>query len=242
MASLPEARAALGAARRLVVLTGAGVSAASGIPTFRGAGGMWKRYRPEELASPAAFRRAPELVWSWYALRLKLASEAEPNAAHLALVQLERGREVTVVTQNVDGLHHRAGSRRVLELHGSLLRSRCTRCHRRELLTPGFGSPPRCPDCGAPTRPDVVWFGEALPLETFEEAVETCREADLALVIGTSAVVEPAASLGRLAAACGACLIEINPEATPLTPFADLSLRTGAVEGMAALLASDQER
>ena len=204
MASLPEARAALAGADRVAVLTGAGISAASGLATFRGAGGLWRGLRPEEIASRSAFVRDPVLVWEWYDGRRRAALAAAPNEAHRALARLDANRAVTVATQNVDGLHGRAGSGRVLELHGSLARGRCERCLRVEDLAPEIVLPPRCPTCGAVMRPDVVWFGEPLPPGPLEDSVEAFETADVAIVVGTSALVEPAASLGRLAAIAGA--------------------------------------
>ncbi|WP_287409960.1 NAD-dependent deacylase [Oceanithermus sp.] len=236
-----EARRRLAAARRVAVLTGAGVSAESGIPTFRGAGGLWEGFRPEELATPAAYARDPEKVWRWYAMRYAQVMEAEPNPAHRRLAELERqkGEGFLLVTQNVDGLHLRAGSRRVVELHGSIARARCERCgHRRPLPPPAeFAPPPICERCGGRMRPDVVWFGEFLDAELLARAERAFMTAEVALVIGTSAVVEPAASLGRIAKSAGAYLIEVNPEPTPLTPLADLSLRAGAARGLERLLA-----
>ncbi len=222
------------------MLTGAGISAPSGIPTFRDPGGLWENFNIEDYATPEGFARNPEEVWRWYAWRYKKIREAEPNEAHRLLAELEKkkGDGFLLVTQNIDGLHQRAGSKRVIELHGSIHRARCTACGYRSELPPPeeLEIPPRCPKCGAMMRPDVVWFGEPLPPGAFEAALAGFRSADLAMVIGTSALVEPAASLGRYAKHAGAYLIEINPEETPLTPIADLSLRAGAVEGLRALL------
>ncbi len=242
MERLEEARRRIRAARRVAVLTGAGISAPSGIPTFRDPGGLWEDFRIEDYATPEGFRRNPEGVWRWYAWRYRRILEAQPNPAHRRLAELERqkGEGFLLVTQNVDGLHQRAGSKRVVELHGSLHRARCSVCDYRTDLPPPEqlerALPPRCPRCGALLRPDVVWFGEYLPPGALEMAQAAFASAEVALVVGTSAVVEPAASLGRLAKHAGAYLIEVNPEATPLTPLADLSLRQGAVEGLAALL------
>src|SRR4051794_17098967 len=170
--------------RKIVCFTGAGVSAESGIPTFRGPGGLWRNYRAEDLATPAAFARDPKLVWEWYEWRRGLIRAAEPNAAHRAIARLE---DAVVVTQNVDGLHARAGSRNVIELHGNILRSRCMNAGhplpRREKETGDQGLP-RC-NCGALLRPDVVWFGEMLPRDALSAAVEAIRGADLLLIIGT---------------------------------------------------------
>ncbi|WP_018466692.1 SIR2 family NAD-dependent protein deacylase [Calidithermus timidus] len=241
MSDLHSARRRLMNARRIAVLTGAGISKPSGIPTFRDAAGLWRDFDLEEYATPSAYARNPQKVWEWYAWRYRNVLQAQPNPAHALLVELERslGEGFLLVTQNVDGLHRRAGSRRVVELHGDITRGRCEHCNRRfPLPAPqNFTPPPLCPACGAPGRPDVVWFGESLPEGAFEQALEAFSACELALVIGTSGEVEPAASLGRLAHRGGAYLIEINPEATPLSPIADCSLRMGAVEGLQALMA-----
>ncbi|WP_457637755.1 SIR2 family NAD-dependent protein deacylase [Oceanithermus sp.] len=237
---LNQARQRLRQARRVAVLTGAGISAESGIPTFRGSGGLWEGFRPEELATPEAYARDPEKVWRWYAWRYRQVMEAEPNLAHRLLAELEaqKGNGFLLVTQNVDGLHARAGSRRLVELHGNITRARCERCGHRQPLPPPaeFEPPPRCQRCGSRMRPDVVWFGEFLDADLLAKAERAFMTAEVALVIGTSAVVEPAASLGRVTKSAGAYLVEINPEPTPLTPLADLSLRSGASEGLAKLL------
>ncbi len=240
MDELTRAREKIEEAARIAVLTGAGISAPSGIPTFRDPGGLWENFKIEDYATPEGFARNPEEVWRWYAWRYRKIREAEPNEAHRLLAELERkkGDGFLLVTQNIDGLHQRAGSKRVIELHGSIHLARCTVCDYRAELPPpeDLAIPPKCPRCGALLRPDVVWFGELLPPGAFEAAVAAFRSADVALVVGTSAVVEPAASLGRLAKHAGAYLIEVNPEETPLTPLANLSLRAGAVEGLSALL------
>jgi len=212
--ALAEARAAIGAARALVVLTGAGISAESGVPTFRGAGGLWRNHRSEDLATPEAFARDPRIVWEWYDWRRGLVAAAEPNAGHRALARLEAaGTPITLVTQNVDGLHERAGSRDVVRLHGSLWTLRCTRCDRErlDLRVPLPALPPRCA-CGGIERPAVVWFGEALPAEALGRAIRAAGVADVLLVVGTSAVVWPAAGLVPYALAAGARVIEVNPE------------------------------
>jgi NAD-dependent deacetylase len=206
----------LRAARHVAVLTGAGISAESGIPTFRDAlTGLWARYRPEDLATPEAFARDPRLVWEWYAWRRAMAQHAEPNAGHRALAHLERLAPTCVlVTQNVDGLHQRAGSTRVLELHGNILRTRCAREGRVvERWADGPEVPPRCAACGAPLRPDVVWFGEPLPVAVLRAAWDAAAACDVFLSVGTSNLVEPAASLPWRAAAAGADVIVINPAA-----------------------------
>jgi len=204
--------------RRVVVLTGAGVSADSGIPTFRGAGGLWRNFRPEDLATPEAFRRDPRLVWEWYAWRRDLIRDAQPNAAHEALARLP---DAVIVTQNVDGLHKRAGSRDVVELHGNLFRVRCVREGTTQLHADAFPeNPPHC-SCGALLRPDVVWFGEALPESAVARAVGAIRSADLLLVIGTSGVVYPAAGFVNLHEGLS---IEINPETSAVSSACTLAI------------------
>jgi NAD-dependent deacetylase len=223
-AALEAARQAVTAARRIVALTGAGVSAESGLATFRGAGGHWRNHRPQDLATPAAFARDPELVWSWYDERRRLAAAARPNPAHRALAALENedrgpGATFMLVTQNVDGLHARAGSAAPLELHGSLWTVRCTGCGaaRADATVPLDPLPPRCAACGALERPGVVWFGEALPEDVFLRAAAAVGAADLVIVAGTSNLVHPAAGLVERAIARRIVTIEVNPEATPST-------------------------
>jgi NAD-dependent deacetylase len=209
---------ALRAARHVAILTGAGVSAESGIPTFRDAQtGLWASFSPEELASPAAFRRNPRLVWEWYAWRRELVARAEPNPGHLALAELERRvPRLTLITQNVDGLHRRAGSSAPVELHGNIGRVTCsaegTTVERWDEA--GGELPPRCPRCGAHLRPDVVWFGEMLPAGALATAWQAAESCDLFLSIGTSGMVEPAASLPRAALQAGATVAVINLDVT----------------------------
>ena len=236
--NLETARARLQSALRIAVLTGAGISKPSGIPTFRDAAGLWKDFDIEEYATPSAYARNPQKVWEWYGWRYQNVLEAAPNRAHLLLADLEhKTTEFLLVTQNVDGLHQRAGSKQVVELHGNLTNARCEQCGEVfPLPVPqALRLPPSCPKCGSEGRPNVVWFGEYLPEDALDAAQKAFAYCDVALIIGTSGVVEPAASLGRFAAHAGAYLIEINPEETPLTPYAQLSLRMGAVEGMEAL-------
>jgi NAD-dependent deacetylase len=202
-------------ARSIAVLTGAGVSAESGLPTFREAQtGLWARYDPQELATPDAFRRNPRLVWEWYAYRRGLAEAAAPNPAHLALAEIERRVEdFTLITQNVDGLHRRAGSRNVVELHGNLTRTKCFEEDRAiEQWPPTDEAPPRCPHCGGRLRPDVVWFGEMLPQHAWEQAAAATGRCDLFLSVGTSGLVRPAAELPAAAKRLGAYVVEINLE------------------------------
>jgi NAD-dependent deacetylase len=212
--------------RHVVALTGAGVSQESGIPTFRGPGGLWRNFRPEELATPQAFVRDPVLVWEWYDWRRGLISQARPNPGHRALVALEEAiPDFTLITQNVDGLHVQAGSRRVLEVHGSIWQVRCTSCGEvREDRRVPLPIPPACAACGGLLRPGVVWFGESLDPEVLEEVRQALRRVQLLLVAGTSAVVQPAASFALWAKEQGARLVEINPDATPLTPYCDFVL------------------
>ena len=219
------------AARRVVVLTGAGMSAESGVPTFRDAQtGLWARFRPEELATPEAFAAHPRRVWEWYAWRRELVARARPHAGHRALVQIARRvPEFTLVTQNVDGLHQRAGSRDVIELHGNLTRTRCSAgCGVVERWEATDDPPPRCPRCGARLRPDVVWFGEALPEAALETAWAATEQCEAFLSVGTSSLVHPAASLPERAAARGRLVIEINPRETPLSARATAVLRGAA--------------
>lgn len=213
MSTIEEAIAAIRLARpqRVVAFTGAGISAESGIPTFRGAGGLWRNYRSEDLATPEAFRRDPKLVWEWYEWRRGLIREAHPNAAHESLARLPGA---VVVTQNVDGLHARAGSSDVIELHGNIFRVRCVRDGATSMHAEPFPSmPPKC-ECGALLRPDVVWFGEMLPAEAFQRAAAVMARADAVLVIGTSGVVHPAAGLLDR---CRGLAIEVNPEASQVS-------------------------
>jgi NAD-dependent deacetylase len=199
-------------ASSIAVLTGAGVSAESGVPTFRGNNGLWKQHRAEELATPQAFARNPKLVWEWYDWRRGLIAQAKPNPGHHALADVEeRARRFTLITQNVDGLHELAGSRNVLRLHGSIWMLRCLDCNREreDRRTPLPGLPPHC-ECGGMLRPGVVWFGEALPSDVWRKAEQAARSADLFLVVGTSAVVYPAAGLATMAKSSGARVVEIN--------------------------------
>ena len=213
MSTIEEAAAAIRVLRprNVVVFTGAGVSAESGIPTFRGEGGLWRNFRAEELATPEAVARDPALVWEWYEWRRGLGRAAEPNAAHRAIARLTGA---VVVTQNVDGLHARAGSTDVVELHGNLFRARCVREQRVRAALDAFDTiPPRC-ECGAMLRPDIVWFGEMLPDAAVARAAAVMRAADLLLIIGTSGIVYPAAGFVAL---CGGTTIEINPQASALS-------------------------
>jgi len=228
---LPEALERAGEllrpARRVAVMTGAGISAESGLATFRGAGGLWEGHRVEEVATPSAFRRNPSLVWRFYNARRAGLRTAAPNPGHLALVRLEErlGDGFTVLTQNVDGLHRAAGSRRVLELHGSLRRVRCTGCAAAlDRGTEPLDELPRCAACGQMLRPDVVWFEEPLPEDVWRQAEVAASGCECFLVVGTSAVVYPAAGLILSAQAKGAAVIEVNLERTAASSHADVSL------------------
>jgi NAD-dependent deacetylase len=238
-----------------VILTGAGISAESGVPTFRSAKGLWKQFRVEELATPEAFARDPRTVWEWYAWRREQVARCLPNAAHLACARRAlRSSGVTIVTQNVDGLHAAAARAEAgpgdpaaampVELHGSLFRDRCADCGApREpegelsIDASSEAALPRC-RCGGLVRPGVVWFGEQLPERALEAAVDAARQADVCLVIGTSAVVYPAAGIAVAAMEHGAALIEVNPEETPFTPHATVSLRGTAATTVPGLLAT----
>jgi len=209
---------------KLAALTGAGVSQESGLRTFRDAQtGLWSQYKPEELASPEAFARDPKLIWDWYAWRREAVKAVRPNQGHYVLVEIEqRVSQFTLITQNVDGLHRMAGSQNLLELHGNIQRVRCAECY---TFTETWGddteSVPRCEVCGGLLRPDVVWFGETLPRDQLERAIEAARTCEVFLSIGTSGVVQPAASLAHAAHNRGAVVVEINAEPTPLTPKTD---------------------
>jgi len=217
---------ALAASAHTVILTGSGTSAESGVPTFRDAQtGLWAQYRPEDLATPAAFQRNPAFVWDWYAWRRGIVAEVQPNPGHHAIASLQRRLpRVTLITQNVDGLHQRAGSTNVIEFHGNIMRSKCSVEHCVVDVTADDRSPPQCPDCGAPVRPDVVWFGEAIPTAALEAALTAVADCDLIMSVGTSSQVQPAASLAERGRAHGAILVEVNPESTPVTALADFAL------------------
>lgn len=230
---------ALRVAQRIVTLTGAGISAESGVPMFRDAQtGLWAQYRPEDLATPQAFRRDPKLVWEWYAWRRELVSKATPNAGHVALAQLAaRVPQLTLITQNVDGLHQHAGSANVIELHGNITRTKCFDCGAlAETWAEDDSVPPKCPACGGLLRPDVVWFHETLPRAALIAATEAAQTCDVFFSIGTSGIVEPAASLSFEALRGGAVAVEVNPNETPLTAHATYALHGPAGTVLPALL------
>jgi NAD-dependent deacetylase len=238
LVEVERARALLSQAKSVAVLTGAGISAESGVPTFRGAGGLWKQFRAEDLATPEAFRRDPRTCWEWYDWRRGLLAKVQPNAGHYALAELERRKaRFTLITQNVDGLHVQAGSVAVLEIHGSIWTLRCTVCGREwkdrtvplELL-------PRCEVCNGLARPGVVWFGENLNPAIWAKAERAVRGADILLVVGTSAEVYPAAGLAPLARSAGAKVIEVNLEPTPISAFVNIALTGHSGEILPRLL------
>jgi NAD-dependent deacetylase len=243
--SIDEVAGLLAGARRIAALTGAGVSAESGVPTFRGRDGLWKQHRAETLATPEAFERDPALVWEWYDWRRGLIAPVEPNAGHRVLAGWERRFEdFTLITQNVDGLHAKAGSRDVVELHGNIWKLRCSREGTVEEVreTPLPRLPPLCPSCGALLRPHVVWFGEALDPAVLDRAFAASQSSEIMLVLGTSAIVHPAASLPLAARRAGAAVVEVNIEPTPLTPQADFFLPGKTGEVLTALEARLKER
>lgn len=222
----------------VVVLTGAGISAESGIPTFRGKDGLWNKYDPRELATPEAFEKNPSLVWEWYLWRRELVKKAKPNLAHYALVDLEDFiEEFVIITQNVDALHQRAGNKKVLELHGNLFLNKCSKCGtftRKTVTDPQ--NIPTCDKCGGLIRPAVVWFGESLDGKILNAAQEFSMQSELFFVIGTSAEVAPASALPGIAKGNGSYLVEINPDKTPVSDYADESIHASAAEVLPALV------
>ncbi|HSG29934.1 MAG TPA: NAD-dependent deacylase [Thermodesulfobacteriota bacterium] len=212
----------------VAVLTGAGISEESGIPTFRDEGGLWKEHRPQDIATPEAFARDPQFVWEWYDLRRQTIIEAEPNPGHFALVELENKKEgFTLITQNIDGLHKKAGNKSMIEMHGNIWQMRCTKCGHiyHDYEVPLKQIPPSCEKCGEMTRPNVVWFGEIIPMSAIDACVIAIDKCDVMLIIGTSGVVEPAASMGLMAMRSGKKVIEINLDTTPGTGMYDISLK-----------------
>lgn len=229
-------RGKLATAHRITVLTGAGISAESGIPTFRGQEGLWRNFRAEDLATPEAFHRDPVLVWEWYNWRRELIAEKQPNPGHTALVKIEkRVSDFCLISQNVDGLHGLAGSKNLIEIHGNIWKVRCTRCGEitedRRVPIP---IPPACPSCGGLLRPHIVWFGESLDPNDISQAMEALGNCEVMLVIGTSGVVQPAASFASEARLHGALVVEINPDEG--TPAADIHLRGRAGDLMPKLI------
>jgi NAD-dependent deacetylase len=252
--------------KKVAVITGAGVSAESGIPTFRGKDGLWNKYDPTELATPSAFEENPLRVWKWYLWRMRLIALSKPNPAHHAIAKLENiFPEFLLITQNVDGLHKLAGSRKLIEIHGNIFEGKCRFCFRKfpedefSLLFPlskreflktlteeefkgrileGLREKdlPRCPNCGELVGPGVVWFGESLEKEDIERSVDFCESSDCVIVAGTSGVVQPVASFPLFAKRKGAFIIEVNPEETPISPYADLTVRKPASKAFSEIL------
>ena len=237
---IDQAADLLKSARSVFVLTGAGISAESGVPTFRGSDGLWNNYSAEQLATPEAFARDPGLVWSWYRWRQGLILKSEPNAAHYAIVEIEKlVRRFLLLTQNVDDLHSRAGSQNVLELHGNIFRTRCSRCGRKEKRRLQQAIPdglPKC-ECGGLLRPDVVWFGEQIPSRVWADSIDFLNRADLAIVCGTSVMVWPAAALPSIACERGIRTLEINLEPTAISSIVDVSIAGRAGEVLPQVLA-----
>ncbi len=230
-------------AKSVAVLTGAGISAESGVPTFRGEEGLWRKFKPEELATIDAFLRNPELVWEWYRHRRQILAEVKPNPGHVALRDLEnRFTEFILITQNIDGLHQRAGSKRVVELHGNIRRNRCLDCGKidERVSFPEESSVPAC-TCGGLIRPDVVWFGESLPPRAVDEAFRAATLCEVFFSVGTSAVIYPAASFPLVALQHGAYVVEINIESTALTGQSHVSLRGKSGEILPQLVKALEE-
>lgn len=228
---------------RVAVLSGAGISAESGVPTFRDdKNGLWARFDPYELSSVQGWERNPERVWGWYLWRHYLVGTVEPNAGHRAIADWQKDADVTVITQNVDDLHERAGSSPVHHLHGSLFEFRCAHCNKPfheelpAMTEPTIEVEPPVCHCGGLIRPDIVWFGEALPQGPWRHAVDAMESADVVVVVGTSAIVYPAAGLPEMALARGTAVVEVNPEPTPLTPYVTLSIRESASHALPGLL------
>jgi len=231
----------LGGCERVAVLTGAGISAESGVPTFRGEGGLWRQYRATELATPEAFAEDPRLVWEFYNWRREVLAPLHPNPGHQALAAMEKHfPDFTLITQNIDGLHQTAGSRKMVELHGNIWWVRCTGCSKtiedRRVPLPEL---PSCETCGALLRPNVVWFGEMLDPEILDQTYRTIEACQAMLVVGTSGVVQPAASMGATARRRGAFVAEINLEATPYSDIYDLSILGKAGEVLPRLVSHD---
>jgi NAD-dependent deacetylase len=215
--------------KKIVFVTGAGISQESGIPTFRGKDGYWRRYDPMKLASIDAFYDDPKLVWEWYEDRRKNILSVKPNEGHFAISQMEEFKDVVVLTQNIDGLHQRSGSTNILELHGSIIRIKCTVCDFTDNITENFESlPPKC-KCGSMLRPDVVWFGEPLPQNIWQSAIKEASICDVMIIVGTSLVVSPANTLPVYAKQNGAILIEVNPEKTVMSNDMTLSIQATSV-------------
>ena len=236
LSNLEDAISIIKNSKYMVALTGAGISKESNVPTFRGKDGLWKNYDPMQLATPSAFESNPELVWEWYSWRQNLIANCNPNPAHTTLAKWEKaGILKTLITQNVDGLHRRAGSEKILEVHGDLWAVKCEVCyHRDRLFSPAEGIP-LCPECDSPLRPDVVWFGESLDSSIILQVYEELEKADVCIVIGTSALAQPAASFPIIVKQHQGILIEVNVEQTPLTSITDIHLNGKAGEILSEL-------
>ena len=224
-------------ATKIVFVTGAGISQESGIPTFRGTDGLWRKYDPMQLATIDAFYDDPKLVWEWYEDRRKNILQAKPNSGHSAIAELEKYKEVTVLTQNIDGLHQRSGSTKVLELHGSIIRIKCSVCNFKDNIPASFDKlPPKCSSCNNILRPDVVWFGESLPQDVWNQAIFEAKSCDVMIIAGTSLVVSPANTLPVYAKQNNALLVEINPEETIMSSEMDLSLKMTSAKALPNLI------
>ena len=240
-----QAREIINDASNIVVLTGAGISAESGVPTFRGQEGLWQNYRPEELATPDAFWKDPKLVWEWYDWRRNAVKDAKPNPGHYALAELEtQGKNLTLVTQNIDGLHQMAGSSNITEMHGNLWQIRCTKCGEIEqnFDVPLRQLPPKCQKCGDLGRPNVVWFGEMIDMTLIDTILRAIEECKVMLIIGTSGVVEPAASMGLVAKQTNKTVIEVNLDETPSAGLYDIVIREKSGEILPLLFSSNSNR
>ncbi len=228
-------------AKKIVFVTGAGISQESGIPTFRGKDGLWRKYDPMKLATINAFYDDPKLVWEWYEDRRKNILAAKPNLGHVAIADLEKYKDICVLTQNIDGLHQRAGSSKVYELHGSIIKIKCTVCDFTEEVTTSFSKvPPMC-KCGNMLRPDVVWFGESLPQDVWTEAIMQARSCDVMVIVGTSLAVSPANTLPLYAKQNNAILIEVNPEVTQMSNAIELSIRNTSANSLPNMVSIFEE-
>ena len=228
-------------AEKIVFVTGAGISQESGIPTFRGKDGFWRKYDPMKLATIDAFYEDPKLVWEWYEERRKNILAANPNPGHTAIAELEKYKQISVLTQNIDGLHQRAGSTHVYELHGSIITIKCTVCDFKDNIVSSFSQlPPLC-KCGNMLRPDVVWFGESLPQDVWKYAMDQASSCDVMVVVGTSLAVSPANLLPVYAKQNGATMVEVNIEQTPMSSSMDISLRSSAASALPVLVSMISE-
>jgi NAD-dependent deacetylase len=228
-------------AEKIVFVTGAGISQESGIPTFRGKDGLWRKYDAMKLATIDAFYENPKLVWEWYEERRQNILAAKPNPGHLAIASLGKQKQVHVLTQNIDGLHQRAGSTNVYELHGSIITIKCTVCDFKDKISSGFSAlPPLC-KCGNILRPDVVWFGEPLPQDVWQDAIGQASSCDVMVVVGTSLAVSPANLLPVYAKKNRAVMIEVNPEETPMSGTMDVSIRSSAAKTLPHLVSVFEE-